>query len=209
MPIYTEQAFSQLYRKLTEEDILNATAKHYILHHECYKKLDIKHIKSLLKEIIGLVLNVFSPIVCRHECQKKRIISCVKDAAFDDNELSLERRKQFPTDIVTLYFMRRTNDHNIKKIKTIFKNDGLSQKNSKDYLLLMQSELIPNISNHIIKIIQLDPRQSNSIITLASQCPIIRPIFTINEEDEEDNAAILSQDQMPTDFENVKPNGPC
>lgn len=181
-----------LYEKLVREKILNSSVKFY-KNNLCYNELNDVHIKILMKEIIRLAFSVFSPIVCTNIHEKNRIISCMKDAAFGDSELDLEKKKAFPKAILTLYFMRRTNKFNLDRINNIFSKYQNACDNPEAYLPLIQSELIPTISNHIIKIMQIDPCQKELKKQLISQCPILhpnrQPMFTIEEEMEEENVS--------------------
>lgn len=78
----------------------------------------------------------------------------MKDPTFNNNETTLQRMNEFPEQLVPLYFIRSTNKYNADKINAIFKEHRPSCNKPEDYMPLIQSELIPKISNHIIKIIQ-------------------------------------------------------
>lgn len=193
MPKQTLASHYKLYDKLTQAATLHSNAVYYTTNYSSYKNLNVEHIKLLIKEIIKLALNAFSPLACTNISEKNQIISYMKDAAFSNKEVELEKREDFPNEIVTLYFMRRTSAHNVKKINDIFNKHGLSCDRPEEYLPLIQSELIPAISNHIIEIMQIGSSQKTFTNHLISQYPIRHPIPIIAEESEEE----LEEENVP------------
>jgi hypothetical protein len=187
MPKQTLASHHRLYEDLIQEDKLQSIAEEHLVK---YPHLDIDHIKSLTKELTKLTLTVFSPVSCTHSNEKKRRIECLKDATFNDRELTIERRREFPSDtrMISLYFLRRNNEHNLKKVKKIFEEDGLSTDHSSNYFPLIQNDLIPKISSHIINIVkQQDLEQTKTIQKIISRGPRSTPIESILEEREDDS----------------------